>query len=136
IVLVAVLAGCSWRLETEPAPTPTADAVQAARDLAARNEAAIIDALGGPAPEGSGREALQTIEGLAAPTHLTVLGGVYEPYPSASPSPSVGAGPVDAPDLRAAVLTARDDALALAFASSETDAGFFAGSVGFTHAFA
>jgi hypothetical protein len=139
-----MLAGCSWRLESEPAPTPTADAVQAARDLAARNEAAVIAALGEPAAASSGREALQTLEGVAAPTHLNVLGGVYEPYPSAlpspdpspSPSPSVGPSPEPTPDLRAAVLTARDDALALAFEVSDTEAGFLAGSMGFTHAFA
>lgn len=136
VVLMTMLAGCSWRLETEPVPTPTADAAQAARDLAARNEAAIIAALGEPATEGSGREALEALEGVVAAAHLSILGGVYEPYPSASPSPSPQPSPLPSPDLRAAVLAARDDALALAFASSETDAGFLAGSVALTHTFA
>lgn len=144
MALIAVLTGCAWRLETEPLPTPTADAAQVARDQAARNEAAIVAALGQPAAEGSGREALEALEALAAPTHLSVLGGVYEPYPDATPSRSPSPAPsrdaevtlAPAPDLRATVITARDDAMALAFNSSESDEGFFAGSVTFTHAFA
>lgn len=127
------LAACDVRLESAPESTPTADSATAARDLAARHEAAIIAALGSPMVEGAGREALDAMESLAAPVHLDVLGGVYEPFPS--PSPSVDSGDRIPGDLRTVVTVARDDALELAFASSDTPAGFLAGSMGFSHTF-
>ena len=138
VALASLTSACDWRVETGPSPTPTADAATAARDAAALNEAAIILALEVPAAIGSGREALAAMEGAAAPAHLDILGGVYEPFPSAtaSPEPTPAAGDADRGDLRAAVLTARDQALDAAFAASATDGGFLAGSMGFTHAFA
>jgi hypothetical protein len=139
LVLAANASACGIRLETRVQPTPTADAVTAARDLAARNEAAIVAALGSEVATGSGRAALQSIESLAAPAHLDVLGGVYEPFPSTSPappSPGTSASPTPPGDLRAAVAAARDDALDAAFTESETPEAFLSGSIGLTHAFA
>lgn len=132
--LTVSLAACDIRLETPVEPTPTADAATAARDLAARNEAAIIAALHAGAAVGSGRAELASIESLAAPAHLEVLGGVYVPFPdAATPTPSPEAAPGD---LRAAVTRARDDALDLAFHASDAPQGFLSGSIGFSHAFA
>lgn len=127
------LAACDIRVETAPQPTPTADAAQAARDAAARYEAAIIAALGAQTATGSGREALDGLESVAAPVHLDVLGGVYEPFPQATPSPETAPQPGD---LHGAVLAARDNALDQAFTDSTSDAGFLAGSMALTHAFA
>jgi hypothetical protein len=126
------LVACDIRVETAVSPTPTADAATAARDRAARHEAAIVAAVGEPTVTGSGRAELAAIEALAAPAHLDVLGGVYEPFPDATESPKASA----TSDLHSAVTTARDDALDLAFDSSDSPAGFLAGSIGLSHAFA
>lgn len=134
LAVVLSLAGCAWRLEADPVPTPTADAVTAMRDAAAVREQAVIDALGAAGGLTEGRAALETFAARIAPEHLRVLGGVYEPYPdpTASPAPSE---PATASALRAAMVAARDGSLAEAFADSASPAGFLYGSMGFSHAF-
>lgn len=132
ITIAAVaLGGCSWRLETEIAPTPTADAATAARDDAARAEAAIQDAL---AAAGSVTGPLAQYAAAAAPVHLETLGGVYIPYPDITPSPSPSPAPTL--PLAAAVTAARDLALDLAFADSESEAAFLYGAIGLGYALA
>lgn len=128
------LAGCEWRLETDPVPTPTADAVTATRDAAAVREQAVIDALDSTGAFTEGRVVLGTFAARVAPAHLDLLGGVYEPYPTPTPSPAIWE-PATPSALRAAMVSARDGALREAFADSASPEGFLYGSMGFSHAF-
>lgn len=132
--LTLVLAACDIRLETDPLVTPTADAATAARDLAALQESAIVTAASvTSADDGSGEAFLLAVESSAAPLHLAILGGVYVPFPDATPAPDADAR---ASDLRSAVMAARDEALERAFTDEDPEVAFLAGSRGFTHAFA
>ncbi|QQM66786.1 ferritin family protein [Actinomyces weissii] len=88
--LTAGLAGCELRLGTSPMPVvPTADAAEAARDSLARqarliSETAEVVAQGGQEPV---HKLAAQITHWAA-TQAKALGGVWEPWPTATALPS------------------------------------------------
>jgi hypothetical protein len=86
VALVVALAGCSWRVETEPEPFRTPSPITVLRDQVAAAEAALATA----AEADSGD--LASAEAAAVPVRLEALGGVS---PTSSPRPST--------DLQAAV---------------------------------
>lgn len=133
-LLLVVLAGCDWRLETEEVPFPTPDAATIARDQAALAEAAVLDAIEAHSRGDVREAALAGLVGPVAKQHLALLGGVYVEFPDASPSPS--ATPVSGLSVEQAVTAARDLAILHAYEDSRSEAGFFAGVRGFTYAFA
>jgi len=134
LALAVTVSGCAWRLESEPLVTPSPDAATLTRDAAARREADVVLALARTAST-PGEGVLYDVAARVAPLHLELLGGVYVPFPGATPSPSA-APPADPTpvSLQDAVTAARDGALADAFADSASPAGFRAGSMGFTYA--
>ncbi|GEN79317.1 DUF4439 domain-containing protein [Actinotalea fermentans] len=105
LVVGALLGGCAdVRLETPAPATPTPDAVEQVRDRTARDAVELADlatqaALTAP-------EAVAPVLGRVAEVavaHAEAFGGVYEPFPDATPSasapaaPDVGAGATVAP---------------------------------------
>lgn len=129
-----VLGGCAaLRLETPPPATPSPDAVERVRDRTARDAVEIAElatqaAL--TAPEG-----VATLLGRVAEVslaHAEALGGVYEPFPGATPgatsaadpTPDVGAGATVAPNPTPAPADASDvlAVLGAAAATVRTDA--------------
>jgi len=127
-LVLAVLAGCAWRLETPPIPqrTPTPEVVL--RDEAAVREEAVTRA--------RGAGLLAEIQEAAAPVRLDVLGGVYvaTPSPTATPEPSATVPP----ELDEATEAARDGALEAAAAADGSDASlaFLLRSIALSHALA
>lgn len=141
----AALAGCSLRLETPPIPAPTPDQYELLRDAAARDEARILDALpAATAAAGAstpGRDYFVQVETASATPHLDALGGVYVPFPAATPSPSPSPSATPAPglapgvtSLTRAVVDARDADLAASLAADDPDLALLLASIGLNHA--
>jgi len=137
-VVLASLGGCHLRRETSPPVTPTATQYDILRNEAAQREAAVLDALatvtGAKTP---GQEYLVTVENAFASPHLEALGGVYVPYPSASPSPSVTpstAAPQPPSALVIAAAHARDADLADALLAEDPELALLLASIGVSHA--
>jgi hypothetical protein len=127
---VLAVSSCGIRAEEPPPSWPTPDAVTLARDEAASRERALLDALASGA-EGPTKEVTAFVRG-AAEVHLTALGGVYVPFPSASPSPD-DVAPLG---FAQAVEQARDGQLAQCLAGLDQDLDFIACSAGLSHALA
>ena len=132
LVAATAVAGCSWRVETPPPDWPSPDAVTVMRDQAAEREQAVIDAIAAPAGAGIPQSVvLDEIEGSAAPVRLEALGGLYVPYPDASPSPTASAVPSD---VAGVVATARDGHLADALVADDPDLAQLLTAAGLSHA--
>lgn len=132
VLVVVALAGCSWRVETPTPAWPSPDAVTQTRDAAAEREHEIVQAAAsagtGGTPVGV---VLSEIEGVLAPERLDALGGLYEPYPTASPTPTEAEAP---PNLTDAVAAARDSNLADALVTEADDLALLLSSAGLSHA--
>lgn len=134
-VAVLALAACSWRLETPPPEWPSPSPETLVRDAAAAREQAVVDAT----PDGAGASGsttaraavLSEIEAVAAPARLEALGGLYVPYPDASPSPSPSDGALD---LIGASMDARDGHLAEALVTDDPALALLLSSAGLSHA--
>ncbi|WP_042215418.1 DUF4439 domain-containing protein [Demequina mangrovi] len=124
-VLAVATTGCSWRLETPPIPSRTPTATVVLRDDAALREQAVIDA--------ADSSEAGALESALAPVRLEALGGVYVPYPSASPVPSPTG---EQPSFAEAVDAAIADALRGADAAQDEDPGLAAllRSIALSHA--
>ena len=84
IVLVLVVAGCSWRVDTPPDPFRTPSPTTVLRDKVAAAEAAVA---GEAKNATSDQAAAAAAEAAAVPIRLAALGGVS---PTSSPRPSLG----------------------------------------------
>jgi len=139
-LLGATLVGCGWRLETPDPGPPSPDANEQARDAAAIAEAAFIESLEYADPIGPGGEWLIEYETRAAPAHLEALGGVYDPFPEVSPTPSVSptASPTVAPfgpfSFSRFAGLARNAALEGALTVEDPDLALLLASIGLSHA--
>ena len=152
IVLASLATGaltaCSLRLETPPSPAPTPDQYESLRDAAAMAEARVLDALGGlTASETTvagtwtpGRDFFIQVEAASATPHLDALGGVYVPFPMATPSPDASASPSASPaptqgimSLKRAVADARDGDLAAALVAEDPALALVLASIGLSH---
>lgn len=116
------LAGCAWRLETEPPVAPSPDAAEIARDEAARLEADVAAALAASAPPASDAEAIVSAhERVANPAYAAIWGPVYVPFPDASPTASPSPAP-EPPALAAARAAAQEHSFAQALANADAQA--------------
>lgn len=121
----APLAACGVRLETPAPVAPSADAAEQLRDRSARQAAdlaRLADAAVPTADDAAAAVLARVAD--ASMAHVTALGGVYEPFPGATASPTASptatsATPTPPPDaatvlvaLRAAAEAARADAAA------------------------
>ncbi len=133
VVLIAtLLVGCSWRIDTATPDWPSPDPVTVARDQAAEREQAVIDAARNLGGNGTPPEVvLAALEETQAPERLEALGGLYEPYPHATPSPLEPAEPIRLED---AVADARDGALADALVTTDPDLALLLATIGLSHA--
>ena len=142
------LTGCSLRLETPPVPVPSPDQYELLRDAAAHDEARVLDALPaataaiatGTGASTPGRDYFVQVEAASATPHLDALGGVYVPFPSATPSPSTTPSPSASPpreqgvaSLTRKVAEARDDDLAAALVAEDPDLALVLASIGLSH---
>jgi hypothetical protein len=133
-----VLTGCDLRLETPARATPTLDAAQQARqaaaiaaaDLADAGVAALASAAAAPVaqpgdPAATAAWLQRVVE--ASTEQLTALGGVWVPFPSASPAPTPAASSAPSPaavtvaDVVARLVTSSDVAAASADGTSDPD---------------
>src|SRR5690554_1598802 len=132
VLVVAALAGCSWRVETPTQSLPSPDPVTQVRDAAAEREHAIVELT---AQSGTGGTpvgvVLGEIESVRAPERLDALGGLYEPYPDASPTPTEAAVSLNLND---AVVAARDGNMADALATDDDELALLLASAGLSHA--
>ncbi|HWS57734.1 MAG TPA: DUF4439 domain-containing protein, partial [Actinotalea sp.] len=96
LLVLGVLAGCALRLETPDPPAPVPDAVETARQRAATDAADLSSlARAVAATDATLAEQLESVA-RASDDHLAALGGVYVPYPEASPE--AGRDATAAPD--------------------------------------
>ncbi len=137
-VLLASASGCQLRRETSPPVTPTATQYDVLRNEAAQREAAVLDALavttGAQTP---GQEFLIQAETAFATPHLDALGGVYVPFPSASPTASVTPSPTLPQPPSAVVIAAahaRDEDLSDALIAEDPELALLLASIGLSHA--
>ncbi|WP_152649105.1 hypothetical protein [Demequina flava] len=134
VAAIAMLAGCSWRLETPEPDWPTPDAETLMRDAAAQREQDVIEAIDAQDSSASQEASvLADLEVNDAPTRLEALGGVYVPYPdaSASPTPSVSANATTVPD---AVLAAQEGHFGDALTTEDDNLAVITASAGLSHA--
>jgi len=116
LAAMTTLAGCSWRLETEPEAFRTPSPVTIVRDQLAAAEGAVESAAS------AGDDALAQAERDAAPVRVAALGGV---------SPT--SAPRAADDLEAAIASARDAALACMGAAGDDPLAGLCASIALSH---
>ncbi len=137
-LVVATGSGCSLRRETSPLVTPTASQYEQLRSEAADREAKVLDALAvTTGTDTTGWDFLVDSETAFATPHLDALGGVYVPYPSASPTVSPSAtptGPQPPSTLIIAASHARDTELAGALVAEDPELALLLASMGLSHA--
>lgn len=121
-IAIGPLAGCAaLRVESAPAVTPSADAVEQARQRQAVGAARVIAAA--DQADATSEQAQTAIADIrsAATAQLDALGGVWEPFPESTTSPtSTGTPTTTAPEPLLDVL-AEESASALADAATVSD---------------
>lgn len=121
---VGPLAGCAaLRVESGPAVTPSADAVEQARQRQAVGAARVITASGEADATSDDARAVIADVRSAASTQLDALGGVWVPFPeptTTGPTTTGTSTPVPGPEALLDVL-AEESASALADASTVSD---------------
>ncbi|WP_062072857.1 hypothetical protein [Demequina sediminicola] len=127
---IVLITGCSWRLESSTPTYPSPDAVTIMRDDAADREDAVLASASTPDAEANS-PVLAWQEAATTPERIEALGGVYEAYPEASPSPSTSITP--GVPLLDVVENARDGHLADALQASDPDLAFLLASGGLSH---
>jgi len=116
LAVATTLAGCSWRLDTEPQAFRTPSPVTIARDQLAAAERAVGSAAS------AGDDALAQAERDAAPVRVAALGGV---------SPTSAPRATD--DLAAAIASARDTALTCMGAAGDDPLAGLCASIALSH---
>lgn len=132
LTAVALMSGCSWRLESDTPTYPSPDATTLERDAAADLEQAILDATTSDADDSTSGTVLRAQEEASAPVRLDALGGVYEAYPDVTPTPDGTAAP--APGLVASIIEARDSHFTVAMSTSDRNMAGVLLSAGLSHA--
>ncbi len=140
-LILASLTGCNLRRETLPIVTPSPDQYEQLRESAAQSEAGVIDALAleDVGVGTAGYAGFVQAEIAFTTPHLDALGGVYVPFPNATPSASPSASPASVPQnksLTRAAADARDADLASALIADDPDLALLLASIGLSHAVA
>ena len=133
VLVVVVIAGCSWRVETPTPAWPSPESTTQARDAAAEREHAVVEVTDASDARGTPTGVvLNEIQREHAPARLEALGGLYQAYPDASATPT-DEEPLGLSD---AVTAARDGHMADALVTEDADLALVLASAGLSHALA
>lgn len=135
VLLGLTLVGCAWRFDSPDPALPSPDADESARDAVALAEAELVASLEEASPAGPGGEWLLAYESRAADAHLEALGGVYDPYPDPSPSPTSSDDPGFGPSSFTRYASfARDAAIEASLTAEDPDLALLIASIALSDA--